>query len=140
MREKWGEGRGDWCRAITVAEVQTSREFERRPVAVRASSTPRRACIVSRYTGGKDTSRSIVVVSESRGVVQTSFLSCLSRRFCAIDRGIAVWFFSPSNQSPHTLRIKKKEKETRSASTSPRDLKQLDNNAREGPSEKFTRE
>lgn len=42
-----GEGkqreRGYSCRAITVAEVQTSREFERRPVAVRASTTTRRA-------------------------------------------------------------------------------------------------
>jgi len=49
MREKEGkrEGerereRGYSCRAITVAEVQTSREFERRPVAVRASTTTRR--------------------------------------------------------------------------------------------------
>lgn len=30
------------CRVITVAEVQTSREFERRPVAVGASATTRR--------------------------------------------------------------------------------------------------
>lgn len=38
-----GEGkqreRGYSCRTITIAEVQTSREFERQPVAVRASTT-----------------------------------------------------------------------------------------------------
>lgn len=39
-----GEERGKVhsCRVITVAEVQTSREFERRPVAVDASTTTRR--------------------------------------------------------------------------------------------------
>lgn len=44
-----GEGyqreRGHSCRAITIAEVQTSREFERRPVAVRASTTTRRSLV-----------------------------------------------------------------------------------------------
>lgn len=61
----WGdareEGGGDSCRAITVVEVQTSREFERRPVAVRASYASRHGCIVSRDTEVKTRTRIIFI-------------------------------------------------------------------------------
>lgn len=56
-----GEGGGDSCRAITVVEVQTSREFERRPVAVRASYASRHGCIVSRDTEVKTRTRIIFI-------------------------------------------------------------------------------
>lgn len=57
-----GRGRGgDSCRAITVVEVQTSREFERRPVAVRASYASRHGCIVSRDTEVKTRTRIIFI-------------------------------------------------------------------------------
>lgn len=52
---------GDSCRAITVVEVQTSREFERRPVAVRASYASRHGCIVSRDTEVKTRTRIIFI-------------------------------------------------------------------------------
>lgn len=60
-REGEGGGGGDSCRAITVVEVQTSREFERRPVAVRASYASRHGCIVSRDTEVKTRTRIIFI-------------------------------------------------------------------------------
>ena len=104
---------GDWCRAITVAEVQTSREFERRPVAVRASSTSRRVYISCRDTEVKIISsrhhrrrHHRLAVSRRRAKV----VSCLVLSSDSTRSIIAVtvcFIFQPIS---HTLGIKKRER------------------------------